>query len=65
MVKHLEPKLLIEIIRELEEQKGIPLLNLIKRGRVVLLVNGKTTTDLMYKINSEDAIIVLPVLKGG
>ena len=65
MVKQLEPKLLVEIIRELEEQKRIPLLNLIKRERVVVLVNGQTTTDLMYKVNSEDVIIVIPILKGG
>ena len=64
-IKMEKAKLLKEVLMELEEQLRAPLLNYIENGRVVLLVNGITTTDLMREVKSEDEVVVLPVLRGG
>ena len=64
-VKLVQPKLLKEVLMELEEKMSVPLLSFIENGRVVVLVNGKTTTDLMHEVKPESEIVVLPALRGG
>ena len=59
-----QPKLLKDVIMELEGKQKISLFSLVKQGKVAVLVNGKTTTNLMRELKPGDEVVALPVLRG-